>query len=270
MNGLRHQNAEGAPGAPPVLRSGAIALVLALAAGLAGCAAVDSNTSRLPPTAIQTPEYYPHLVKGYRNTYPSRRMLVLLTVDKREFRGRAAADHAPDNGNPATGVVLDRNGAVLQRLYSAPFLTIFQKALAQSAEEAGMVALQSNASTYSAERKQGEDYVLESRLIQCWVTKQLVSDSSYSRRWQTTAECALEAILYKPPFHVPYWQGASSAVYSDPPVAHLPSYSSTDDVAIYDEPGQVLSIALTRAVAGIFEHDDLRTLVAQDRMVHPH
>jgi hypothetical protein len=30
----------------------------------------------------------------------------------------------------------------------------------------------------------------------------------------------------------------------------------------------VLSVALTRAVAGIFQHEDLRTLVSQDE-IHP-
>jgi hypothetical protein len=46
--------------------------------------------------------------------------------------------------------------------------------------------------------------------------------------------------------------------------------SADDDSAIYDEPGQVMSVALTRAVAGIFDRDDLRTLITQDRMVRPH
>jgi len=62
--------------------------------------------------------------------------------------------------------------ALAQRLYSAPFLTLVQKAIERSAEESGMVALESTDSTYSGARKKGEDYVLESRVVRCWVKKQ--------------------------------------------------------------------------------------------------
>jgi hypothetical protein len=37
-----------------------------------------------------------------------------------------------------------------------------------------------------------------------------------------------------------------------------------DEAGIYDEPGQVLSVAMTRSVAQIFERQDLRNLMLED------
>ncbi len=251
---------------PAAVRTWPIALLAVFAAALAGCASVGESTGKQLTTSLQSMEYYPQLVKGYQNTYPSRRVLVLVSIDAREFRDPTAAVHSPDNGNPAIGVVLNADGSIAQRLYSAPFLTLVQKAIERSAEESGMVALESTDNTYSGARKKGEDYVLESRILRCWVKKQRGTRGRQGPTWRTTTEFEIDARLYKPPFHVAYWQGRSAAEYSDPPMDHTHG-PADDDAAIYDEPGQVLSIALTRAVAGIFDRDDLRTLITQDRMV---
>jgi len=69
--------------------------------------------------------------------------------------------------------------------------------------------------------------------------------------------------IYKPPFPVPFWQSSSAAEYNDPPTPAAGARPE-DETEIYDQPGEVLSVALTRAVAGIFRRDDLRTLVLQD------
>lgn len=251
---------------PAALRIWPIALLAAFAAAFAGCTSVGESTRKQPTTSLQSLEYYPQLVKGYQNTYPSRRVLVLASIDAREFRDPTAAIHAADQGNPAIGVLLNADGAIEQRLYSAPFLTLVQKAIERSAEEAGMVAIESTDSTYSGARKKDEDYVLESRIVRCWVKKQRGPNKGQGPTWRTTAEFVIDAMLYKPPFQVAYWQGRSAAEYSDPPLDHTRG-ASDDETAIYDEPGQVMSIALTRAVAGIFDRDDLRTLITQDRMV---
>jgi hypothetical protein len=99
-------------------------LSLALIAGFWGCStSVSEGTAQQPAASLQSLEYYSQLVKGYQNSYPPRRVLVLASVDAREFTDPTAAVHAPDQGNPAIGVVLDADGSVTQRLYSLPFLT---------------------------------------------------------------------------------------------------------------------------------------------------
>ena len=73
----------------------------------------------------------------------------------------------------------------------------------------------------------------------------------------------MEVKIYKPPFTLPFWEGASNATYNDPPVGTF-ALGPEDETGIYEDPGQVLSVALTRAVAGIFDRDDLRTLITED------
>ena len=111
----------------------------------------------------------------------------------------------------------------------------------------------------------GEDYVLEARITRCWVTKHRGPDGRNGPSWFTNADFPIDATVYKPPFKTPFWQGRSPASYDDPPLNANPE----DDTGIYDEPGQVLSIALTRAVAGIFQQNDLRTLITEDQITAP-
>lgn len=66
---------------------------------------------------------------------------------------------------------------------------------------------------------------------------------------------------------MPFWQGTSSSLYNDPPIGSF-GLGPEDEAGVYDNPGEVLSVALTRAVAGIFQHEDFRTLVSQDE-IHP-
>lgn len=239
-------------------------LGVALGLQVGGCSTLRDQLS-LPPTSLQTLEYYPRLVKGYQSTYPPRRILVLLPVDARQFRDPTAADHSPDGGNPAIGVTLGRNDEIVQRLYSAPLAAIVQKAIGQSVEEAGMVPLNSPQISYASIKTMDEDYVIESRIARCWVKKRRGQDGRYGPTWLTGAEFGLDVKIYKPPFHTPFWDGNSPASYDDPPLRS--AVSPEDETGIYDEPGQVLSIALTRAVAGIFRREDLRELISQDVIV---
>lgn len=236
---------------------------LAAAVALASCSLAGSS-GNLAPTSVQTLEYYPRLVKGYQNSYPQRRVLVLMPVDDREFKDPTAADHNPLDGNPAIGVTLSHSQDVLQRLYSPPLAPLLQKALDQAVEEAGMVPLTSDVTVYTpgAPPKMAEDYVLQSQVTKAWVKKQRGVDSRYGPTWYTTAEFAINAKLFKPPFSTAFWEGVSSASYDDPPMHG--SLAPEDETGIYDDPGQVLSIALTRSVAGIFKREDLHTLVTED------
>lgn len=222
------------------------------------------QTENLPPSSGQILEYYPRQVKGYQDSYPPRRVLVLPATDAREFNDPSASDNAPDDqGNPRIGVVLDRDHQVIQRIYSQPIGSVVQKAFAASSEEAGLVPSVSDESLDSALKERNVDYVLTSKLVRCWVKKQRGSDTRYGPTWRTAADFAVEVRIYKPPFHTSFWQGTIAATYDDPPVGNF-TMGAEDDTSIYDEPGQVLSVALTRAVAGAFRRADLRSLIRED------
>jgi hypothetical protein len=239
-----------------------------VAAGLAlfaaGCAAMGLSPSLAPlePTSVQTIEYYPFQVKGYQNSFPRRTLIVLLPVDARSMSGPNAE---PLNGNPAIGIVTDQSEKVIQRLYSEPLPSIVQGAIRRSAEEAGLTASLKDQTDYAPEGTRSADYVIATRITKCWVKKHRGPDGRFGPTWSTAADFALEVIVYKPPFKVPFWQGASSSTYYDPPIGSF-GLGPDDEAGIYDEPGQVLSVALTRAVAGIFQRDDLRSLVQEDHM----
>jgi hypothetical protein len=174
-------------------------------------------------------------------------------------------DHDSESNNNTTtpiGLVADQSDSSVESLFASPLGPILQKAISESADEAGMVPLPHESVSYAPEQKIDTDYVLESRVTRAWVKKQRGPDGRFGPTWQTIADFALEVKIYKPPFRVPFWQGVTEESYSDPPKSKL--LTPQDQTGIYDEPGQVLSIALTRAVASIFNRDDLRTLIAQD------
>ena len=237
--------------------------VFALLAG--GCNPLFEQANNLPPASVQTIEYYPRQVKGYQNSYPPRRVLVLAAVDAREFKDPTASDHQPDaNGNVAIGVVLGRDRQIVQRLYGPPLEGVVQKAFAQAAAEAGLSATASDDSLDNALKKGANaDYVLVPKVLRCWVKKQRGADARMGPTWTTEADFAVDVALYKPPFHTPFWQGPAAATYDDPPLGAF-SAGPEDDTSIYDEPAQVLSVALTRAVAGVFRRSDLRSLILED------
>jgi hypothetical protein len=245
----------------PRLRVGGLAL---LALAIAGCSALGLGGSSEPPapTSVETVEYYPYQVKGYQNSFPHHTMVVLLPTDSRDLNGPNAA---PDNGQPAIGIVTDQSENVIQRLYSQPLAPIVQSAIVRSAEEAGFHSSAENQTTYSGDTKTNADYVLATQITKFWVKKHRGPEGRFGPTWSTVAEVTLQVTIYKPPFKVPFWQGASPQSYYDPPIGSF-GLGPDDEAGIYDEPGQVLSVAMTRSVAGIFQREDLLTLVQGDHM----
>jgi len=225
---------------------------------LAGCATFNEGggTAAAPTTSIQTLEYYPYQVKGYQNSYPKKTIQILMPADARDTTGTA-----PLNGNPAIGVVIDQSNNVTERLYSSPLGPTLQQAIGRSADEAGMSASSSPDVTYKPAVKNTE-YVLESKIRRCWVKKARASGQD-GPIWRTVADFVLDIAIYKPPFSVPFWTGSTNDTYYDPPVGSF-GLGSEDEAGIYDEPGQVLSVALTRSVAAIFQRQDLRNLMLED------
>ena len=240
-----------------------IALLIAAASILtamlsSGCATIGGGAP--PPTisSTQTLEYYPYQVKGYQNSYPKKNILILMTADARATTG----DAAPLNGNPAIGIVNGESGNIAERLYSEPLGPIVQAAIGKSADEAGLSASASKEVVYKPGVAQTE-YVLESKIKRCWVKKSRGASGQYGPVWRTAADFAMDITIYKPPFSVPFWTGSTNDTYYDPPVGSF-GLGSEDEAGIYDEPGEVLSVAMTRTVAAIFQRQDLRNLMLED------
>ena len=229
---------------------------------LAGCATYQDESS-LSTVSIQAVQYYPFQVKGYQNTYPKRRAVVVSATDNRDFKDIGAVDHEPNQGQPAIGVVLDQHGKVVQRLYGPALESLVQDAIAHAATESGMVASTGQLPLKQELAARDADYVIAAKVLRCWVTKSRGPDQPDGPSWHAVAEVTLEAAIYKPPFDVAFWQGQVAAAYSDPP-APVNGVSLGDEAEIYEQPGEVLSVALTRAVAEIFKRDDLHTLLEQD------
>jgi len=236
-------------------------LVSILTSVLAGCSTVNEGggTAAAPTTSVQTLEYYPFQVKGYQNSYPRKTILILLPAEARDATGNAA----PLNGNPAIGTIVDQSGNMTERLYSPPLGPILQAAIGRSADEAGMSASSSTDLSYKPGVKNTTAYVLESKIRRCWVKKARSANGLNGPVWRTTADFALDIAIYKPPFSVPFWTGSTTDTYDDPPVGSF-GLGSEDEAGIYDEPGEVVSVALTRSVAAIFQRQDLRNLMLED------
>ena len=78
------------------------ALAAVSAAIIAACTTtVQQEIANVPPISVETPSYYPFQVKGYQNSYPRRRVLVLMPLDSRDFKDVGGQSHEPVNGNPA-------------------------------------------------------------------------------------------------------------------------------------------------------------------------
>ncbi len=244
----------------------AITTLAAASLWLAGCAPTTYQSGSSAEPTVQNVEYYPYQVKGYQNSYAKRRILILMPADVHQAAATGSAVAAQRyQGNVAVGVTEDPSRHPTQELYSAPLAPIVQNAVMQSATEAGLIASTSPDSAYNRAKDLKEDYVLESRIVRCWVDKRPGPGGEAGPAWFSAAEFALEVTIYKPPFTVPFWQGKSGSNYDDPPMDSN-AISPEDETAIYDQPVQVLSVAMTRAVAGIFNRTELYALVNDDRM----
>jgi hypothetical protein len=231
---------------------------------IAGCSAVGGGgtSPSEPTTSVETVEYYPYQIKGYQNSYPRRTIVILMPTDARDLSG---PNSAPMGNQPAIGIVTDQSDNIIQRLYSQPLAPILQNAIGRSAEEAGLMASPTNQTSYDGDAKVNSDYVMAAQITKCWVKKHRGANVNFEPTWATEADFAVQITVYKPPFKVPFWQGTSSQSYFDPPVGSF-GLGPEDEAGIYEHPGQDLSVAMTRAVAGIFQRDDLRALIQSDRM----
>ncbi|MGA2410733.1 MAG: hypothetical protein ABSG46_10145 [Candidatus Binataceae bacterium] len=238
-------------------------VIVSLFAIVAGCSPA-ADEDNLPPQSIQTIEYYPFQVKGYQNTYPKRTIAILTPVDARNFQDTGGISHDPFQGHPAVGVILTQTGKIDQREYGPDLASLVQDAITHSAHEAGLNSSALNLPLSQALKSHPADYVMAATITEAWVNKHRGPDDTDGAVWYSTASVTIDAAVYKPPFEVPFWQGESTAQFNDPPLAAMGSINPEDDTAIYDDPGQVLSVALTRAVAGLFKRDDLRTLIGED------
>lgn len=244
----------------------AITTLVTASLWLVSCAPATYQPGGSPESVVQQVEYYPYQVKGYQNSYAKRRILILMPVDVHQAAASSSGIPAqPSPGNVAIGVTEDASGRPVQELYSTPIAPVVQNAIEQSATEAGLIATASPASVYAPVKDLKVDYVLESRIVKCWVDKRPGPGGEAGPAWFSSAEFALEVTIYKPPFSVPFWQGKSGSNYDDPPMDSN-AISPEDETAIYDQPVQVLSVAMTRAVAGIFNRTELYALVNDDRM----
>lgn len=245
-----------------------LVVLVALIAG-AGCSTSQEHLV-LPPTSVQAVQYYPFQVKGFQSTYPKRTAAVPLSTDARTFAGIAPADQQPDQGNPAVGVIIGEDGKTAQRLYGPALGALIQDAIARAAQEAGLSAIAVNDALSAELTARKVDYVIDAKITRCWVSKgRGPSRGPGGAPWHSSADVALDVTIYKPPFTIPFWQGEAAALYNDPPATI--SGDLTDEAEIYEQPGEVLSVALTRAVAGIFKRDDLHNLMAQDTLqTHRH
>ncbi|HLH75547.1 MAG TPA: hypothetical protein VKV28_01955 [Candidatus Binataceae bacterium] len=239
--------------------------LLMLAAALI-CAAACSTV--LPPELAQPVShqkltYYPGLVKGFEHSYPPRTMLVLPVIDN--CLANAPSDGAA-NGEHQVGVTTDGQGNVLQRLYLGPIAAQVQSALVAAADEAGLRARPSDRPGYDGQSA-AADYVVQSEVTQCSLKKNRINVGDLGPNWQTVANFSLSVTIYKPPFRIPFWQGSSAQTYTDPP--DTGSGLDEDAAQIYDQPGQVLSVAFTRGVEGIFARPDLHELISDDRVLRP-
>ena len=250
-----------------------LAMVSIVAIALvSGCASENNQTGQggaaasLGTTGIEKIEYYPSLVMGYQNSYPRRTITILTPIIAPDIGNIPPAQAVPLNGNPMIGQVVDQNGSVTERLYTGPLAVTVQNAIARSAEEAGMVASASGDTVYRTGALKSQDYVLASEIKRCWVRKSKAADG-HAGVWHSQADFELDVTIYKPPFSVPFWKGSSEDTYYDPPVGSF-ALGPEDEAGVYDFPGQVLSVALTRGVAGIFEKQDLRNLILEDDIQH--
>jgi hypothetical protein len=234
-----------------------------------GCATNQARNGAAAATiSVQTVQYFPFQVKGYEGTYPKRQVVVLTAVDARDFKDAGTAGHEPFEGHPAIGMVLAEDGKVSQRLYGPALDELITTAVAQAAQEAGMIAVVSSNPLKAELSGRRADYVVSATIVRCWVIKHRGQDRGGGPSWRSEAVVTLQATVYKPPFDVAFWSGDSSSTYDDPP-STASGGMGMEDSEIYDQPGEVLSVALTRAVAGLFQHDDLRTLITQDP-IRPH
>ena len=128
-------------------------------------------------------------------------------------------------------------------MYSTPLGPIVQGAIGRSADEAGMTASSSSETDYKPSIKNTTEYVLASKIRRCWAKKAPGPSSQYGpgladdggfRAGRFDLQAAVQrAVLDRE--HQRYLRRSAGGVVR---------LGSEDEAGIYDEPGEVLSVAL--------------------------
>jgi hypothetical protein len=260
----------------------------------AGCG-LGSLTTVRPPRFIQVAvNYLPYLVKGDRPQFPPARVLVLRPVDKRDPYPvkKGALPASEDNTailgiwgmNSKEGVVVvnslrlgaqrrmkagvANNPDIARGIFTLPGLDLaVQDALASHFHEAGFAVQKANfalPSEAAASREPGY-YALGCAIEQF----SLVSLLRYNEvrvytplhfhtidmpiRGPTRADVALALTLYHWPSGQVLWEGKVADSVDDPPLG--------ESEFLYPTPGEVLSMALSRAVGSVLVNQSLQDVL---------
>lgn len=260
-----------------------------------GCAAGPFFAPRPPRIIPVEVTYLPHLVKGKRPVFPPTSVLVLRPVDQRApypmRKGQvlpASQDHIAILGiwglNSQEGAIkvnssqlgaqrrmkagITKEPDIARAIFTLPgHLNIVQHALATHFQEVGIPARMVDFSsphhpstrTISAQYAIGctiEEFSLVSleRHAEVVVENPLNAHLIYIPiRGPTRAEVSLALTLYRWPSGEVVWEGRTGDVVDDPPLG--------EHEFLYATPGEVLSMALSRAVGNLSLHESLQQVL---------
>ena len=274
---------------------GSISVRLLLIAILgASCSTKPGTLFLLPeprPILVQV-DFLPFLVKGYRPQFPPARILVLEPQDTRKpYPLKTGEDLPPVKGNAAVLGIYGQNfqegpvqvnslrlGAQRKMRAGIPYppdvpLGIFllsdlpqlvQNTLAQHFVEAGFTVVKGSgkqAKTAASTAKR-PDYVLESEIkkfslialeryreveVNAHVSSHMIS---VPVRGPARADVTLALQLLQWPEGPVVWQGEVSNTVNDPPL--------DDSVFLYGAPGEIMTMAMSRAVGSILVTQSLQ------------
>lgn len=276
-----------------------VGLVLSIGCGLGSF--VTARPPRIIPVGVT---YLPNLVKGSRPPFPSNRVLVLLPVDKREaypVKRGGALPASQDNTailgiwglNSAEGAVrvnstqlgaqrrmkagVPQDPDMPRGIFTLPGLErLVQTALESHFHEAGFSAQkvsftipgEPNATAESAHYAVGctiEEFSLVSllRYHEVWIYSALNPHTiDVPIRGPTRAKVTLSLTLYRWPSGEILWQGRVADSVDDPPLG--------ESEFLYSSPGEVMSMALSRAVGSVLITQNLQdVLLASPRQRSP-
>jgi hypothetical protein len=260
-----------------------------------GCGLGSLVTTRPPRIIPVGVTYLPHLVKGSRPSFPSNRVLVLLPVDKREaypVKRGGALPATQDNTailgiwglNSAEGAVrvnstqlgaqrrmkagVPQDPDMPRGIFTLPSLErLVQDALESHFHEAGFsvqkasspILNELSATTEPAHYAVGcaiEEFSLVSllRYNEVWIYSALHPHTiDVPIRGPTRANVTLELTLYRWPSGEVLWQGKVADSVDDPPLG--------ESEFLYSSPGEVMSMALSRAVGSILVTQNLQEVL---------
>ncbi|MCS6924975.1 MAG: hypothetical protein NZ578_03630 [Candidatus Binatia bacterium] len=264
-----------------------------------GCATGSFFASRPPRIIPVEVTYLPYLVKGKRPVFPPTSVLVLRPVDQRApypmKKGNvlpASQDHIAILGiwglNSEEGVIkvnssqlgaqrrmkagIAKDPDIARAIFTLPGLpNVVQHALATHLQEAGIPARMVDFSSPHdpAVRSLQAHYTLgctieEFSLVSLERHTEVAVETPFNThfiyvpiRGPTRAEVSLALTLYRWPSGEVVWEGRTSDVVDDPPLG--------EHEFLYASPGEVLSMALSRAVGTLSLHESLQQVLLTAR-----